>query len=409
MATPTVLLYIGLESSTETFFVLDDPVRGLLDGATYTLGGDVAVDITTESQTINIRRGRGSEFEEMGIGSASIGWPNDARTFDPLYAGSPYFGSDLIGKRLQVLVGSQILFDGITEDWDFDYDVNGVSWVTVSAMDAFAKLGDEEFDAWTSTPSLPGARLTEILDRNEVRFGSNRDLDVGVNSLQGDNVAYGSNVLNYMRLVAKSDWGRLFIDSNGVLVFQDRIASLNQPAEAIFADTEAAGILFQTIKRTRGTELIFNRVSVDREGGIKQTSEDVASETKYGVRALSVGGLLLTSDATSKDMADYLLSLYVLPITRIKSLSVILDGMDSAKAGAVLALELGDIAQVLFTPNQIGAQINTLVTVEGISHSLSTSGVHTASFSFSTTDGRTFFTLDSATLGLLDGAAVLAF
>lgn len=409
MTVPTVLLYVNASVSAGTFFRLDDPARGVLDNTTYPLAGDIALDITSESQSISITRGRRSEFETIAAGTATISWPNDKRQFDPDYAGSIFYGLDLEGKRLQILFDGIVVFDGVTEDWAYTHQIVGTSWVTVSAVDAFGALGRAEFDDWTTTQEAAGARITEVLDRNEARFGANRDLDAGVSTLQADNVTYGSNVLNYLQLVAKSDLGRLFVARTGELTFRDRHATLDKPAGAVFADTETAGILFQAIERTRGTELIYNRVSVDRAGGVKQTSQDLTSQGKYGIRSQALSGLLLNDDADSAAMTDYLRELYAYPIPHIKSVTVVLDGMKVDKRSIVFQTDLADVAEVLFTPDGLGAQIDQLVIVEGISHTLAPTGTHSATLSFSTADGRSFFRLDDPARGLLDAGNVLSF
>jgi len=73
-----------------------------------------------------------------------------------------------------------------------------------------------------------------------------------------------------------------------------------------------------------------------------------------------------------------------------------------------LSLELGDQADVLFTPNRVGAAISIRNRVIGIAHDISPE-THYVSFAFEALPFD-FFTLDSATFGKLDDdAGVLGF
>jgi hypothetical protein len=66
----------------------------------------------------------------------------------------------------------------------------------------------------------------------------------------------------------------------------------------------------------------------------------------------------------------------------------------------VLGLELGDQADVIFTPNKTGARIPIRNRVVGISHSIGVDS-HQASFSFEALPFE-FFVLDDAVFGKLD-------
>ena len=84
------------------YFTLDDATKGVLDNATYKLGGDVLVDVTAKVRSVQVRRGRSRQLERFTAGNANIVLDNRDRAFDPLNTASAYYGSILPGKQVIV-------------------------------------------------------------------------------------------------------------------------------------------------------------------------------------------------------------------------------------------------------------------------------------------------------------------
>jgi hypothetical protein len=261
-----------------------------------------------------------------------------------------------------------------------------------------------EFDAWTSTGTKANLKLDAICDRSEVGWvGALRDFNEGVETLQSDAVSWGSSVLNYAQLIARSDLGLLFASADGLLTYRNRNFAVGATASVSFTDN-GSGIPFQGIEATIGSELLFARVGVDREGGTNQTAtvSDLTSwKALYGpIKSLSLTGLLLNSDAQSLALAQYLLLLYGQPRYRVSSLTVDITPLSTVNQTSVLGLDIGDTISVTFTPDRVGDPIMQPLVIQGIEHNLSVSR-HV--ITFSTIDAPfPFFTLDSATYGVLD-------
>lgn len=413
--TPTVTAYWELTGAT-TAFVLDDPVRGVLDSATYVLGGDVATDISELVRSVTIRRGRQRAIEEITVGVANVVANNHQRQLDPEYSSGTYYGNIRPGKRFTVSAtpdgGIPIpVFDGRVDDWDFLYPVDMDSIAQFDIVDGLAMLGAAEFDEWTTTAGqTPGVRLEAILDRPEVQFPASRNIDVGTSTLQADLVSWGSNVLNYCQLVAQADLGQLFAARDGVLTFFGRNRVVTGVGAPEFRD-DGVGIVYQGVQLDYGTEQLFNRVSVDADGFTKQTVIDQDSIDLYGVRSLSIPRLPLDSEAQALDLANFLLSLYKLPVTRFESVTVTLHDKTAAEQATILAVDIGSVVRVVYTPNGVGDPIDKYCLVEGVSHTISPS-FHEMTFSLSNlADGFSGqpFVLDDSEFGLLDGTGRLAF
>ena len=93
MAIPSLSVQLSLDASSygNTFFTLDSATRGVLDGTTYTLGGEYYVDITSYAQNISTNRGRSRELDRYATGQASLSFQNQDRTFDPSNSSSTLY------------------------------------------------------------------------------------------------------------------------------------------------------------------------------------------------------------------------------------------------------------------------------------------------------------------------------
>jgi hypothetical protein len=411
MATPatTVTAFFDLSATGGDFLTLNSTAnKGKLDNAAAILAGDIATDITADTMRVSVRRGRDSQlFADIPAGNATVQLQNRTRTYDPTYASSPYAGNVRPGKRVNVASAGVSIFDGIVVDWNLEYEVSGQSLAFAECVDALGQLGRMEFDAWTATASqTAGPRIEDVLDRPEVAFTANRSIDTGVSVLQGDGVSWGSSVLNYLQLVTRSDLGRFYASRTGVVTFRDRLDPLNVGIAVTFAD-DGTGVPFQGIAMSYGSELLYNRVGIDRENGTLQTVTDAASQALYGASSLSERGLLLDSDTQSLDMANYLLGIYSEPELRVAALTVELAALDPAQQASVLSLDIASVISVTWTPNGVAPSLTRSCIVEGIAHDI-TPDSHTVTLSLGDADRRSFLTLDDAVFGRLD-SNVLAF
>jgi hypothetical protein len=405
----TVTVFFGVGGAGGDVFVLDDAVRGVLDSATYTLGGDTGSDVTSDVRAVSIMRGRTSPiFDNVNAGTAMVELNNEDRSYDPDYTAGAYYGGIMPTKRVVIATNGVTLLDGQVADWALDYQVSGVSLATIEAEDALAVLSRQQFTEWTATGSqAAGARYTAILNRGEVGWsGGARDLDTGISTLQGDAVSWGSNVLAYCQLVARSDLGVFFASRDGVITFHDRHHNYYETGTPLAFADDGTGIGFHEIGRTFGSENFYNRVSVDRETGTVQTVT-ISSATDDGVRSLSLDGLLMDSDAQSLAMAEYIANTFATGESRISSLRIRLNDLQHtvAEIQSVLALDVNSLVSVAWTPNGVGDPIEQTCIVEGMRHDIGIEYHDVTLYLGKIVDG--VFILDDATLGVLDGTTNL--
>jgi len=152
-----------LANGVGPFLSLDDPVKGLLNGASFTLAGEVLVDVTDTVRQVSIKRGRNRQLDKFTAGNANVVMDNRSRLYDPTNTSSPYFGS--IAPRKQVTISDLgvTLYTGQVDDWNFDYSPSGDSTAAVSCVDSLALLVDPILTAGTGTAELTGARINSVL------------------------------------------------------------------------------------------------------------------------------------------------------------------------------------------------------------------------------------------------------
>jgi hypothetical protein len=403
VSAPTITVDVALGLAGPTDFVLDDPTRGVLDGTTYVLSSGYT-DVTSSSVTASITRGRFSQlWDAADAGHASVRLNNEDRDFDPAHMPSPYAGFIVPGREVQISANDVPVYTGIIDDWDLEYEVGGRSVAVMKTVDTLGVLGKLQFDAWTSSGVRAEQKLSAVVNRPEVGLGATpTSFDAGSETLQADSVTWGSNALNYCQLIARSDLGLFFAAADGTLTFRNREA-IGGTSQATFSDN-GTDIPYQSISATIGSELLFARVGVDREGGSAQSAtvdDTTVWKDLFGpLRSLTLTGLLLDSDAASLALAEYLLLLYDTPRYRISEIEVLLHALTSPQQATVLAVDIGDVVTVSFQPNDTGDQITQPLMVQGIRHEISPS-IHRMFFSF--TDGsEPFFRLDDTTYGVLD-------
>jgi len=381
-----------------SFFTLDDPVKGKLDNTLYVLGGDVLVDVTSTVRQVSVKRGRNRQLEKFTAGNANIILDNRNRIYDPLNTASPYFGSIVPRKQIIITDEDQTIYTGQVDDWNFDYSLSGDSTAQVSCVDALTLLVDPFLTADTETAQLTGTRVNAVLD--DVGWPlAKRQVSEGKATLDADVIeADKTQALDYLNKVSLSEPGALYVANNGDLVFRDRADLQNASGSITFG---TGGIPFSDIGVEYGVEEMANQVSVTYYGGTAiagtATARDETSIGQYGTLDENYD-TLLSSASDAQSLADWQVGLFAQPRYRVDRITVALDALTTLDQQSVLAVELGDVVTVTWTPNNVGAALSQLVTIDGIDFSGNPSARR---ISFTMSETTAAFILDDLVFGVL--------
>ena len=119
---------------------------------------------------------------------------------------------------------------------------------------------------------------------------------------------------------------------------------------------------------------------------------------------------LLNSTTTEvAGLGNYLLGKYQNPVLRFTGLSTQMAALSTANQNIILGLDMTSICTVVknFVTGTPATETQTLI-VSGINHNI-TPGSHIVSYTFESTDGNQFFTLNDTTFGTLSTTNLLSF
>lgn len=401
MAVPRPLVEIGFDvvGANANLFTLDNPTKGQLDNTEYPLGGQIFYDVTNSVKSIAIRRGKNRQLDEYDAGLANVVFDNNDRTFDPEYALSPFAGQIIPKRAIRISSGGQRIFTGVVDDWNLSYDPGGNSEASAAASDAFTLFNTQTLPAGTATPEKTGERINAILDLPDVSWATQeRLIDPGSTDLGADVLPEDGNVLEYLRTVASSEPGNLFIGKQGRVVFTDRLHAPTSGGLTLADD--GTGIPYQGMKVVYGSELLYNEIVIGSSLAGTVVAQDLGSIAEYGVLNLTQTGLLMSDPDFVTNLALFYATKYAEPEYRFESVDIVVDELAPADQQTILDLEIGDFVTIKFTPNGIPPAIEKVAEIIRVDNDI-TPLSHVVSLGFSTLD-RFLLILDDPEFGKLD-------
>lgn len=409
MAVPTPKVEIGFDltdNNTGPYLRLDDPVFGQLDTPPYGLGGTIYFDVTSKVRSINIQRGKNRQLDQYDQGLANVVFNNNDRTFDPEYVDSPYYGQIIPKRQIRISAGGVVQFVGLIDDWNLNYEPNGDSIVSAACSDAFSQFATQTIELRTNDEQFSGERVNTILDLPEINWSQElRDIEAGQMLLGADTIPDDTSALAYLRTIEKSEPGSFFVSKSGSVVFRDRLTAATSGGLTLADD--GTGIPYTGMKVQYGSELLANEIVLQNYANTEVIAQDTDSITVYGVNNLTQTGLLVANSDDLGEMALFYASKFAQPEYRFESVDIIVDQLPTDQQNAILALELGSVVKIVFTPNGITPAIEKYAEIIRIDNAVTITN-HTISLGFATLD-FTLLVLDDPEFGKLDSNNALAF
>jgi len=404
MTVPVMQVLVGFQSTTGfgTPFQLNDSFYGVLDTAGRgTLGGVTMVDLTSIVESVNITRGRNRQLDQFNAGTATIAFNNQTEILNPTNTASPYYPFVLPRCPVQILANGIPIYTGLVTDWNLDYDISNKDMMYASCADNFTVLANQALNAVTPSAQATGARINTILDLTEINYQGARSIDTGSSTLGAYAIDQDTVCLNYLQQVNTSEQGYLFMSANGTLTFKGRSSVLNPVAGATF-NTDGTGLPYQTLINQYGDELLYNYIITQSPAGAVQTTSNANSIALYQAQQYALTNLLNSTTAEVAGLGNYLLGKYKNPVLRFTGLSTQLTALSSVNQNIALTLDLTSICSVVknFVVGTPATETQTLI-VSGVSHNI-TPGSHIISYTFESTDGNQYLTLDDSIFGTLD-------
>jgi hypothetical protein len=367
MAVPTINAIINFSTgpSFAQALILDTGILGTNVLADSTA---VIVDVSDQINYIQTSRGRNALVDQFQNGQLTLRIVDQNGNFNPSNPSGPYFELLTPMKKVQITATyagtTYSLFSGFITSYvnTQPKDATEVAYTTIQAVDAFRLFQNAQISTVTgaSAGNLSGTRINQILD--EIDWPSSmRDVDAGLTTLQAD-PGTARTSLSAMETVAQSEYGSVYVNTDGSLVFQDRAVTAGSIGGTVTTfNDDGTGISYANAIWKLDDNLIFNSAQVSRAGGSPQSASNQASIDKYFIHSYNLQDLLMQTDAVALDYARaYVASRAE---TQVRCDGIELDlYTNNYNAGIIAALELDFFDPIRIVTTQPGGSTldNTL-------------------------------------------------
>lgn len=367
MAVPTINAVINFSTgpSFAQAMILGTGILG-----TNILGdsASIIVDVSNQINYIQTSRGRNALADQFQTGQLTLRIVDQNGDFNPTNPLSPYSPYLTPMKKVQISAtyagNTYSLFSGFITSYvnTQPKDATEVAYTTIQAVDAFRLFQNAQISTVTvaTAGDLSGTRINQILD--QINWPATmRDVDAGLTTLQND-PGTARTSLAAMQTVADSEYGAIYVNTDGELVFQDRAVTAGSIGGTVTTfNDDGTGIPYANANWKLDDDLIFNSAQISRAGGSPQTAINQASIDKYFIHSYNLQDLLMQTDAVALDYARaYVASRAE---TQVRCYGIELDLYTANyNAGIIAALELDFFDPVRIVTTQPGGSTldNTL-------------------------------------------------
>ena len=376
MAVPTINAVINF-STGPSFAQAMILGTGILD--VNILGDSAAfiVDVSDQVNLIQTSRGRNALADQFQTGQLTLRIVDQNGNFNPTNPSGPYYQLLTPMKKVQISATygatTYSLFSGFITSYvnTQPKDATEVAYTTITAVDAFRLASNAQIStvSGASAGNLSGTRINQILDQIDWP-ATMRDIDAGLTTLQAD-PGTARTSLDAMTTVATSEYGALYVNTDGEFVFQDRSVTAGSIGGTVTTfNDDGTGIAYANAMWKLDDDLIFNSAQVSRTGGSPQSAINQASIDKYFIHSYNLQDLLMQTDAIALDYArSYVAS-------RAET-SVRCDGIEldlytsNYNAGIIAALELDFFDPIrVVTTQPGGSTLDRTLQIFGVANTI---------------------------------------
>ena len=309
MAVPTINAIINF-STGPSFAQALILGTGMLDVNILADSTSVIVDVSNQVNLIQTSRGRNALVDQFQTGQLTLRIVDQNGDFNPTNPASPYYLLLTPMKKVQISATYNGTIYSIFSGFITSYvntqpkDATEVAYTTITAVDAFRLASNAQISTVTGATAgnLSGTRINQILDQIDWP-ATMRDIDAGLTTLQAD-PGTARTSLDAMTTAATSEYGALYVNTDGEFVFQDRSVTAGSIGGTVTTfNDNGTGISYANAMWKLDDDLIFNSAQISRTGGSPQTAINQASIDKYFIHSYNLQDLLMQTDAVALDYA----------------------------------------------------------------------------------------------------------
>ena len=367
MAVPTINAVINFNTgpSFAQAMILG---TGILDTNILGDSASIIVDVSNQINYIQTSRGRNALADQFQTGQLTLRIVDQNGDFNPSNPSGPYYELLTPMKKVQISATygatTYSIFSGFITSYvnTQPKDATEVAYTTIQAVDAFRLVQNAQISTVTGATAgdLSGTRINQILDQIDWP-ATMRDIDAGLTTMQAD-PGTARTSLSALETVATSEYGSLYVNTDGEFVFQDRSVTAGSIGGTVTTfNDDGTGIPYANANWKLDDDLIFNSAQISRAGGSPQTAINQPSIDKYFIHSYNLQDLLMQTDAVALDYARaYVASRAE---TQVRCYGIELDLYTANyNAGIIAALELDFFDPVRIVTTQPGGSTldNTL-------------------------------------------------
>jgi hypothetical protein len=402
MAVPTINAIINFSTGPSTAQAMQLDI-GILGTNVLADGVAVIVDVSNQVNYVQTSSGRSPLVDQFQTGQLTLRIVDQNGDFNPTNPLGPYAGLLTPMKKVQITATysgtTYPIFSGFITSYvnTQPKDATEVAYTTITAVDAMRLAQNAQISTVTGATAgdLSGTRINQILD--EIDWpASMRLIDAGQTTLQADPGTARAS-LGAMQTVADSEYGSVYVDSNGEFVFKDRLTATasigNTPT--VFAD-DGTGITYANAQWKLNDDLIFNSAQISRLGGSPQTAINQPSIDKYFIHSYNLQDLLMQTDAVALDYAQAYVASRAETTIRCDAIELDLY-TPNYDTGIVAALNLDFFDPItVITTQPGGSKLEKTLQIFGVSNTITPNSFRTV-----------FTTLESVIDGFILGYSAL--
>ena len=284
---------------------------GILDVNILGDSASIIVDVSNQINYIQTSRGRNALVDQFQTGTLTLRIVDQNGDFNPTNPLSPYYTYLTPMKKVQISATygatTYSLFSGFITSYvnTQPKDATEVAYTTIQAVDAFRLAQNAQISTVTGATAgdLSGTRINQILDQIDWP-ATMRDIDAGLTTMQADPGTPRTS-LDAMQTVATSEYGALYVNTDGEFVFQDRAVTAGSIGGTVTTfNDDGTGIPYANANWKLDDDLIFNSAQISRASGTPQTAINQASIDKYFIHSYNLQDLLMQTDAVALDYAQ---------------------------------------------------------------------------------------------------------
>lgn len=352
---------------------------GILGTNVLADSASLVVDVSNQVQTVQTTRGRNLLTDVFQTGTATVVLADQNGDFNPQNTASPYYGYLLPLRKIQISATDTntglgySVFSGYITGYNYRQSqfVGEVSTTTITALDAFQLLNLATVSTVTGATAgeTTGARITDILNQISWPTGM-RDIDTGQTTVQAD-PGTARTALSALQTVATTEYGALYVNAEGEVVFQDRTVTSTSigGTPTAFVDS-GVGIRYSNADWVLNDAQIFNQANVTATGLATQSYTDSTSVNTYFLHSYDVTGLLMQTTTEANNYARAYVASRKDTSIRCDSITLNLYTPDY-NSGIAAALSLDYFDPITVTQTQPGSSsITKTLQIFGVSHSI---------------------------------------